>query len=92
MFGLVHYIESFPAAQQISALFRVFESILTNAKAWLKVLHYRLLNGADARRVYAEMFKSEPLENRERVYSFLRELAREDPEFASRVAEITSQL
>ncbi len=53
MYGVVHLLESFDAAEQIGALFEILPQLVVRAAGWAETLHCRILNDEAARAIYA---------------------------------------
>ncbi|MBB6624500.1 Imm30 family immunity protein [Clostridium gasigenes] len=89
MFGLVHLIEDFDEKDGLLELAKAVPKMLPQAKKWVKILHYRILNDAPSRRMYKSIFKILDDSNKEIIKSILLEISHEDnAEFSGYINEI----
>lgn len=76
MFGLVHFLESFPLEKQIQVFINVIPQLMINAPEWTKILHNRILNQSSACEVYQNLLHSINNQNPHFLYYLLEESAK----------------
>jgi hypothetical protein len=55
MWGLVHYLESFDAKEQLQALLNIIPQLVISAPEWTEIVHYRIFNDEPTRFLYQDM-------------------------------------
>jgi hypothetical protein len=91
MFGLVHFVEHFDRKAYLLELAKAVPSMLPRAQEWAKILHYRILNSRDARRMYKDVLVRLDNETRQVIVDLLNEIKDEKPlKFKSPVEEVLS--
>jgi hypothetical protein len=55
MFGLVHFLESFPMEKQIKVFINTMPQLMINAPEWTIILHNRILNDSSACEIYQKL-------------------------------------
>lgn len=76
MWGLVHFLESFDAKQQLQALLNVIEQLVMSAPEWTEIIHYRIFNHEPTRFLYQDMLKYVDLKTQQIVTKILSDIAR----------------
>lgn len=77
MWGLVHFLESFDASQQLQALLNVVQKLAVSAPEWTEIIHYRIFNDEPTRFLYQDMLRSADLNTQQLVTKILEDIARE---------------
>ncbi len=91
MYGLLHLVESYPRDQFLTALAHATPSMLSTAREWFQIFHFRLLNDEETRRAYRPALQGLPAASRKTVVDFLQDLAKDAPEFADRIRELVDE-
>ncbi|MCE5286147.1 MAG: immunity 30 family protein [Pelosinus sp.] len=93
MFGLIHAIEDFEGEEGLREMAKAIPDMLPHAKEWATILHYRMLNHAPSRQIYAKILSHVNLLVRNTIVSILKEIKAEDPDrFENSVDEILSSI
>lgn len=92
MFGLVHGIEHLyqeNIEEGLHSIALAVPSVVDRAKEWIEVLHYRILNHEQVRRIYGEVLAKLDAKTKGVIVNFLNDIKTEDPKlFASSVDEV----
>ncbi|WP_062050326.1 Imm30 family immunity protein [Bacillus sp. JCM 19034] len=92
MFGLVHGIEHLYKENIEDGLYLIaiaVPSVIDRAREWMEVLHYRILNHEQVRRVYGNMLSKLDDNSKEIIINLLRDIKSEDPDmFSNSVDEV----
>ena len=92
MFGLVHGIEHLYQENIEEGLYSIalaVPSVVDRAKEWIEILHYRILNHEQVRRIYGEILAKLDAKTKDVIVNFLNDIKKEDPKlFASCVDEV----
>ena len=73
MWGVVHFLESFDAREQLQALFNVVQELAYEAPGWTEIIHYRIFNDEFTRFLYQDMLRSADLNTQHVVTKILEE-------------------
>ncbi|MDF2904203.1 MAG: hypothetical protein K0S25_1841 [Bacillus sp. (in: firmicutes)] len=93
MFGLIHAIEEFEGEQGLFEMAKAIPDMLPHAKEWATILHYRILNHAPSRQLYAKVLTKINLRAKNIIVGILKEIKNEAPErFESNVNELFSNM
>lgn len=76
MWGLVHFLESFDAKQQLQALLNVIQKLVISAPEWTEIIHYRIFNHEPTRFLYQDMLRYADLKSQQIVTKILSDIAR----------------
>ena len=76
MWGLVHFLESFDAREQLQALLNVIHKLVISAPEWTEIIHYRILNDESTRLLYQDMLKSVDYDTQQTVTKILSDIGR----------------
>ena len=76
MWGLVHFLESFDAKEQLQALLNVIQKLVISAPEWTDIIHYRIFNHKPTRFLYQDMLKSVDFKTQQVVTKILEDIAR----------------
>lgn len=94
MFGLVHAIEKLYKSNENEGLYYIAVSvrhIINNAKGWVEILHYRILNSQSTRDVYNKVLSRLSDVDRNIIVTLLSEIKDEDPDlFEDSVNQVLS--
>ena len=91
MYGLIHFLESFELKDQLQALIDAIDRMIVNAKEWVMILLYGILNQDLSRNLYSEMLHSTNSQNRDLCTTLLQEIAaNEFPPLSSRAESVIS--
>lgn len=64
-------------------------SVIDRAKEWMEVLHYRILNHEQVRRVYGNVLPKLDIKTKEIIINLLRDIKDEDPNmFGNSIEEV----
>lgn len=89
MFGLVHLIESFRGENAIKEFIEAVPSMLSHAKEWVNIIHYRILNNDFSRKEYINALKKVDIQTKQVIIKVLEDISKEDSEkFKTHVDEI----
>lgn len=92
MYGLIHFLESFDAKEQLQAFIDVAPKLILHASNWTKTLLYGILNDEPSRALYKELLHSANSESRDVVYQLLTEIvANESPPLSSRAESVLTE-
>jgi hypothetical protein len=91
MWGLVHFLESFPVRGQLEALAKSVRVMRAQAPEWMSILHKGVLNDPGATSCYVDVLRTADQETRRAVVDVLRELGK-SRQFAVQVSEILRAL
>lgn len=75
MWGLVHLLESFDAAEQISAFLSVLPEMVREAPEWTQILHFRILNDPPSTGIYGNALAAAAAPNRDAANQLLNEIS-----------------
>ena len=75
MWGLVHFLESFDAKEQLQALLNVIPQLVISAPEWTEIIHYRILNHEPTRFLYQDMLKFSDSNTQQIVSKILSDIA-----------------
>ena len=93
MFGLIHAIEEFEGEEGLCEMAKAVPDMLPHAKGWATILHYRILNHAPSRQLYAKVLTKINLRVKNIIVGILKEIKDEAPErFESNVNELFSNI
>ncbi|BAZ14033.1 hypothetical protein NIES4071_58730 [Calothrix sp. NIES-4071] len=76
MWGLVHFLESFDAREQLQALLNIVDKLVVSAPDWTEIIHYRIFNDESTRFLYQDMLRSADLNTQQLVTNILDDIAR----------------
>lgn len=79
MYGVIHFLESFSAEQQLWAFVQALPVLNAQAPEWVKTLTYRILNDEYARNVYKRAFLSSTGPPKAVMTSSLTEILQTEP-------------
>ena len=92
MFGLVHGIEHLYKENIEEGLYLIaiaVPSVIDRAREWMEVLHCRILNHEQVRRIYGSVLSKLDDNSKEVIINLLRDIKREDPDmFSNSVDEV----
>ncbi|QUG40114.1 hypothetical protein KD050_12385 [Psychrobacillus sp. INOP01] len=92
MFGLVHGIEHLYKESIEEGLYLIalaVPSVIDRAREWMEVLHYRILNHEQVRRIYVNVLSKLDIKTKEIIINLLRDIKSEDPNmFGNSVDEV----
>lgn len=92
MFGLVHGIEHLYKENIEEGLYLIaiaVPSVIDRARVWMEVLHYRILNHEQVRRIYGCVLSKLDDNSKGIIINLLREIKSEDPNmFSNSVDEV----
>lgn len=92
MFGLVHGIEHLYKENIEDGLYLIalaVPSVIDRAREWMEVLHYRILNNEQVRRIYGSVLSKLDVKTKEIIINLLRDIKSEDPDmFGNSVDEV----
>ncbi|MEK3980646.1 Imm30 family immunity protein [Psychrobacillus sp. FSL K6-2836] len=92
MFGLVHGIEHLYKENIEDGLYLIalaVPRIIDRAREWMEVLHYRILNHEQVRRIYGSVISKLDIKTKEIIINLLRDIKSEDPDmFGNPVDEV----
>ena len=80
MFGLIHFLESFETEMILSAFIQAMPKMLTQAREWVLILHYRILNDDFTLRVYKSLLASAEVHYRDVAFEVLKEISLKESE------------
>lgn len=96
MFGLVHGIESLyknNIEEGLTFVAKAVPKMINQAKEWVKVLHYRILNHSQVRLAYGRVLSQLDSSIVVTIKNLLIEIKNEDPEmFSKAVDEVVSSM
>lgn len=75
MWGLVHFLESFDAKEQLQALLNVIPQLVISAPEWTEIIHYRIFNDEPTRFLYQDMLKFPDSNTQQIVSKILSDIA-----------------
>ncbi|MBW4670434.1 MAG: hypothetical protein KME60_24215 [Cyanomargarita calcarea GSE-NOS-MK-12-04C] len=76
MWGLVHFLESFDAREQLQALLNVVQELVVSAPEWTEIIHYRIFNDKPTRFLYQDILRPADLNTQQLVTKILEDIAR----------------
>lgn len=92
MFGLIHGIENLYKENIEEGLYLIalaVPSVIDRAREWMEVLHYRILNHEQVRRIYGSVLSKLDDKTKEIIINLLRDIKSEDPNmFSNSVDEV----
>ena len=92
MFGLVHGIEHLYKENIEEGLYLIalaIPSVINRAREWMEVLHYRILNHEQVRKVYGSVLSQLDDKTKEIIINLLSDIKSEDPNmFSTSVDEV----
>ncbi|SEM17300.1 Immunity protein 30 [Paenisporosarcina quisquiliarum] len=92
MWGLVHtieYLSEFSPKEALKSLINAIPNNIEKCREWIEILHFRILNHDEYRRLFGEALKEVDVQNQERVLNLLNDIKNEAPDkFGSKVEEI----
>ncbi|TXL66791.1 hypothetical protein FHP05_05285 [Cerasibacillus terrae] len=92
MFGLVHGIEHLYKENIEEGLYLIalaVPSVIDRAREWMEVLHYRILNHEQVRKIYGSVLSKLDDKTKEIIINLLRDIKSEDPiMFSNSVDEV----
>jgi len=92
MFGLVHGIEHLYKENIEEGLYLIalaIPSVIDRAREWMEILHYRILNHEQVRRIYGSVLSKLDDKTKEIIINLLRDIKSEDPNmFSNSVDEV----
>ncbi len=92
MFGLVHSIEHLYKEKIEEGLYLIaiaVPSVIDRAREWMEVLHYRILNHGQVRKIYGSVLSKLEDNSKEIIMNLLRDIKNEDPDmFSNSVDEV----
>ncbi len=92
MFGLIHGIEHLYRENIEEGLYLIalaIPMVIDRARVWMEVLHYRILNHEQVRRIYGSVISKLDVKEKEIIINLLREIKSEDPNmFRNSVDEV----
>jgi hypothetical protein len=92
MYGLIHFLESFEAKEQLQAFIDVIPKLIIRAQNWTKTLLYGILNDDSSRSLYKEILHSANSESRDVICQLLKEIAaNESPPLSSRAESVLTE-
>lgn len=78
MFGIVHIIEDFQMEEALLEIAKAIPDMIKNAKGWVKIINYRILNDTLARKIYKKVLNIINTNNRKIIVDVLQEIYNED--------------
>jgi hypothetical protein len=92
MYGLIHFLESFEAKEQLQAFIDVIPKLIIRAQNWTKTLLYGILNDDSSRSLDKEILHSANSESRDVICQLLKEIAaNESPPLSSRAESVLTE-
>lgn len=92
MFGILHGIEHLYKENIEEGLYLIaiaVPSVIDRAREWMEVLHYRILNHEQVRRIYGSVLSKLDDNSKEIIINLLRDIKSEDPDmFSNSVDEV----
>lgn len=92
MFGLVHGIEHLYKENIEEGLYLIalaVPSVIDRAREWIEILHYRILNYEQVRRMYGSVLSKLDAKTKVIIINLLRDIKNEDPNmFSNSVDEV----
>jgi len=92
MWGLIHtieYLSEFSPKEGLKSLINAIPDNVENCREWIEILHFRILNNDEYRKLYGSALKEVDVRNQEMVLNLLNDIKNEDPDkFESKVEEI----
>ena len=92
MWGLIHtieYLSEFSPKEGLKSLINAIPDNVENCREWIEILHFRILNNDEYRKLYGSALKEVDVRNQEMVLTLLNDIKNEDPDkFESKVEEI----
>ncbi|VXC56373.1 conserved hypothetical protein [Bacillus sp. 349Y] len=96
MFGLIHGIESLyknNIEEGLGCIAEAFPNMITSAKEWAEILHYRILNHPQVRSVYEKVLLGLDPSITLSIKELLIDLKKEDPDlFSESVNEVIKSI
>jgi Immunity protein 30 len=78
MWGIVHFLESFDAKEQLQAFLNVLPQLVISAPEWTEIIHCRIFNDELTRLLYQDMFKSVDVKTQQIVMKISADIARKN--------------
>ncbi len=92
MFGLIHGIEHLYKENIEEGLYLIaiaVPSVIDRAREWMEVLHYRILNHEQVRKIYGSVLSKLDDKSKEIIINLLNDIKSEDPNmFSNSVDEV----
>jgi len=92
MFGLIHGIEHLykdNIEEGLNSIALAVPSVINRAREWMEILHYRILNHEQVRKIYGNVISKLEIKTKATVINLLRDIKSEDPNmFGNSVDEI----
>ena len=92
MFGLIHGIEHLYKENIEEGLYLIaiaVPSVIDRAREWMEVLHYRILNHEQVRKIYGSVLSKLDDKSKEIIINLLKDIKSEDPNmFSNSVDEV----
>ncbi|NMO94328.1 Imm30 family immunity protein [Paenibacillus lemnae] len=96
MFGLVHGIEHLykdNIEEGLHLIALAIPRVIDRAREWIEVLHYRILNHEQVRRIYGSVLSKLDVTTKEIIINSLRDIKSEDPNmFSDSVDEVLKSI
>lgn len=96
MFGLVHGIEHLykeRIEEGLSLIALAVPRVVDNAKEWMEILHYRILNNEQVRLTYGKVLSKLDVKTKEIIVNLLNDIKDEDPDmFGISVDEVIKSI
>ncbi|QMW93314.1 hypothetical protein FF104_20655 [Clostridium butyricum] len=94
MYGLVHAIEIFECEEYFEQVIMATQSMLQNAKMWVRTIYYGILNDELSRKIFIDVLKNRvDSNNRLMVISLLEKIRHEKPNiFTGSVNEVINSI
>ncbi|MBD7942534.1 Imm30 family immunity protein [Psychrobacillus sp. FSL K6-2684] len=92
MWGLVHtieYLSEFSPKEGLKSLINAIPDNIEKCRGWLEILHFRILNHDEYRKLYGQALKEIDAQNQKIVLNLLNDIKNEAPDkFGVKVEEI----
>lgn len=75
MWGIVHFLESFDAKEQLKAFINVLPQLVISAPEWTEIIHCRIFNDEPTRLLYQDMLKLADVKTQQIVTKILADIA-----------------
>lgn len=88
MWGLLHYIETYPMMTFLESLIQSQPMMLDDAREWCAIINFRILNHDAYRPAYRELYHRATLEQRRTVETILASVRSDDTDLNMLIDEI----
>jgi hypothetical protein len=88
MFGLIHYVETFPIEDLLKALISVLIDMMRDAEDWTKVILFRILNDENSRSILRKVLRQQREGTAGALRNFISKIADDEPDFKDKIREV----